>query len=68
MAAFMTRALELPPAAAAPFDDVSGLVFVDDIARLAESGITKGCTETSFCPDQLVTRGQMAAFFMRALG
>ena len=32
-----------------------------------DSGITKGCSATLFCPDDLVTRGQMAAFLDRAL-
>src|SRR5690606_21829666 len=37
----------------------------------AESGITRGCNppaNTRFCPDDYVTRGQMAAFLVRALG
>jgi len=68
MAAFLTRALGLPPADPASFDDIAGSVFADDVARLAGSGITRGCTATSFCPDDPVTRAQMAAFFHRALG
>lgn len=43
-------------------------VFHDDIAWLSETGITKGCnppTNSSFCPDDPVTRGQMAAFLRR---
>ncbi|HEX2369242.1 MAG TPA: S-layer homology domain-containing protein [Acidimicrobiia bacterium] len=35
--------------------------------RLAASDITQGCTPTSFCPDDPVTRAQMAAFLNRAL-
>jgi hypothetical protein len=50
------------------FDDFADSIFVDDILWLAESGITTGCTETSFCPKKSVTRGQMAAFLVRALG
>nr|MDJ0954929.1 S-layer homology domain-containing protein [Acidimicrobiia bacterium] len=50
------------------FDDVADSVFLGNILWLAESGITKGCTDTSFCPDEYVTRGQMAAFLTRALG
>lgn len=50
------------------FDDTWGSVFIDDIIWLAESGITRGCTETSYCPQKNVTRGQMAAFLVRALG
>lgn len=38
------------------------------IQKLAELGITNGCTATTFCPDAAVTRGQMAAFLVRARG
>ena len=49
--------------------DVAGSVFADQIIWLAEEGITKGCTQdgTSFCPNDFVTRGQMAAFLVRFL-
>ncbi|MDJ0498905.1 MAG: S-layer homology domain-containing protein [Acidimicrobiia bacterium] len=50
------------------FDDTWGSIFIDDIIWLAESGITRGCTDTSYCPKSNVTRGQMAAFLVRALG
>jgi hypothetical protein len=50
------------------FDDVANSVFLDNILWLADSGITKGCSDTSFCPKDYVTRGQMAAFLVRALG
>jgi hypothetical protein len=50
------------------FDDVGDSIFLDDILWLAESGITTGCSDTSYCPDKSVTRGQMAAFLVRALG
>jgi hypothetical protein len=39
--------------------------FYNDIEALAASGITSGCTTTRYCPDGLVTRGQMAAFLNR---
>lgn len=50
------------------FDDIAETVFLNNILWLAETGITKGCSETSFCPTDFVTRGQMAAFLVRALG
>ncbi|NOX23331.1 MAG: S-layer homology domain-containing protein, partial [Actinobacteria bacterium] len=43
--------------------------FEADIAKLAAAGITQGCnppTNDRFCPDDSVTRGQMAAFLNRA--
>jgi hypothetical protein len=50
--------------------DIEGNVFVNNILWLAEEGITKGCVQdgTSFCPNDNVTRGQMAAFLVRFLG
>ncbi|MGF1667646.1 MAG: cellulase family glycosylhydrolase [Acidimicrobiia bacterium] len=69
MAAFLTRSLGLPAATSAGFVDVTG-TFANDIDRLASSGITRGCNPPAndqFCPDQPVTRGQMAAFLRRAL-
>lgn len=73
MAAFLGRAMELdgiPVEGAARFVDTLGSVFLADIGRLAESGVTRGCnppTNDRFCPTSPVTRGQMAAFLVRAL-
>ena len=50
------------------FSDDDGSVFETAIEALAASEVTKGCGETVFCPDQPVTRGQMAAFLVRARG
>jgi len=54
-----------------PFTDIGGSPFVDDILWAAQLGITKGCNppvNDRFCPDSVVTRGQMAAFLVRAMG
>lgn len=51
--------------------DVAGSVFVNDIVWMANQGITRGCNppvNDRFCPDDVVTRAQMAAFLVRALG
>ena len=53
----------------ASFDDVE----VDEsygpaVDWLAETGITLGCTATSYCPDGTVTRAEMAAFLWRLEG
>lgn len=51
------------------FNDVPGShTFHSDIEWLEASGVTKGCNppaNTSFCPDDNVTRGQMSAFMKR---
>jgi hypothetical protein len=71
MAAFLVRALGLTDRLDNPFSDDDGHVFEADIERLAAAGITKGCnppTNDRFCPDGKVSREQMAAFLVRALG
>jgi hypothetical protein len=72
MAAFLVRALGYTAGAGSDqFTDDDGSIFEADIERLAEAGVTKGCnppTNDMFCPNNPVTRGQMAAFLHRALG
>ncbi|MFP3914456.1 MAG: S-layer homology domain-containing protein [Actinomycetota bacterium] len=71
MAAFLVRALSLSdPGAGDLFTDDDGSTFESDIDRLATAGVTVGCNPPAndrFCPDDPVTRGQMAAFLYRAL-
>lgn len=70
MAAFLVRALGLPAADTAGFTDIGDSLFIEDIDRLAAAGITRGCNpplNSVFCPEEPVTRGQMAAFLSRAL-
>lgn len=53
------------------FVDDDGLAAEPDIETIAALGITKGCnppTNDRFCPADGVTRAQMAAFIVRALG
>ena len=70
MAALLARAFNLADAPPAGFADTEGHHFASDIDRLAAVGITRGCAADSlrFCPDERVTRGQMATFIARALG
>lgn len=69
MAAFLVRALHLPVGSKV-FVDTSGHLFEKEVAALATSDVTRGCNPPDndrFCPDDLVTRGEMAAFLTRAL-
>lgn len=66
MASFLGRAFELPIATDDPFMDDDGSPHEPDIARIAAAGITRGCAPGRFCPDDAVTRGEMAAFLVRA--
>src|SRR5690606_39168221 len=72
MAAFFERALGLRSMdGATDFSDKDGHLLQGDRALLSASGITRGCNPPAndeFCPDDFVTREQMAAFFHRALG
>ncbi len=73
MAAFLHRALGdvLTPGPLPGFTDIDGSVFEADIEWLGSVGVTKGCNPPAndmFCPLDVVTRGQMAAFLVRALG
>ena len=71
MAAFITRALGLPGTTTDFFEDDETSVFENDINALAAAGITRGCnppTNDEFCPGGAVTRGEMAAFLVRAKG
>jgi hypothetical protein len=70
IAAFLVRALGLPDAgAASAFVDDDRSVFEADIAALHAAGITAGCDRagTRYCPGRTISRGQMAAFLVRAL-
>jgi len=52
------------------FSDTGDSLFVNSTAWLAASGITVGCnppSNTMFCPDQYVTRGELAVFLKRIL-
>lgn len=66
MAAFISRALNLPDASMDYFSDDDGNLFEDDINALAEAGIAKGRADGTYGPSEDVNRGQMAAFLNRA--
>ena len=61
-------AAELPPGGTYIDDD--GNVHEGSIEAISAQGVTRGCDDRQirFCPDLVVTRGQMAAFLSRALG
>jgi hypothetical protein len=72
MSAFILRGLgefDPPMPASQRFNDVPpGNVFYNFIDRMAVLNITLGCTPDHlfYCPSDPVTRGQMAAFLVRA--
>lgn len=66
MASFLVRALELEPSSEDRFTDVRG-THRGAINALADANITLGCGTDRFCPDDEVTRAEMATFLTRAL-
>ena len=68
MAAFISRAFDLPDGPDPNFSDVpDDAWYAADVARLAQSKITTGCGDgTMFCPGRDTRRGQMATFLWRA--
>ena len=70
MATFLERAFDLEAADPAGFADTAGNFHEANIDALAAARITAGCASEPrrYCPDQPVTRAEMATFLARALG
>lgn len=71
MAAFLVRARGLAAADRDYFIDDGDSIFEGDINRLAAADITRGCNppdNDQYCPRDDVSRGEMAAFLVRAFG
>jgi len=73
MAVFLLRAKHgsgySPPAATGVFSDVPLSYWaVHWIEQLAAEGITAGCGGGNYCPENQVTRDQMAVFLVRTFG
>jgi hypothetical protein len=71
MAVFLLKAKHglcyVPPPCAGDFPDVPcPSLFADWIEALADEGITTGCGGGLFCPNNLVTRRQMAVFLLKS--
>jgi len=57
----------VPPVCAGIFADVTcPSLFADWIEQLSAEGITGGCGGANYCPNNPVTRAQMAAFLLKA--
>jgi hypothetical protein len=70
MAIFLLRAKHgstyTPPPATGVFTDVPVSYWAATwIEQLATEGITSGCGSGVYCPDQSVTRAQMAVFLVK---
>jgi hypothetical protein len=67
IAAFLSRALTLPPSTGDYFLDDSGSPYESSANQVSEAGIAQGCSVLSFCPNAIATREQVASFLVRAL-
>ena len=73
MAVFLLRSkfgsAYMPPPPNGVFNDVPIGSFADAwIEQLAAEGITAGCGNGNYCPEDPVTRAQMAVFLVRTFG
>jgi streptogramin lyase len=73
MAVFLLKAEHgssyMPPVCGGDFADVPcPSQFADWIEQLAAEGITGGCGNGNYCPDNPNTRGQMAVFLVKTFG
>ena len=69
IATFLVKAFDLPEAEApAGFTDTAGNAHATSIDALIAAGVTTGCATDplQYCPDEPVTRAQMATFVHRA--
>jgi len=69
VATFIHRAEGEPAGGAAGFSDVAASAFyADAVGWMVSAGVTTGTSPTTFEPDRLVTRGELATFLYRTEG
>lgn len=70
LATMLVRAFNLEAAPSAAYSDTAGNAHEADIDALAAARIAAGCETVPlrFCPDDVVTRGELATLLARALG
>lgn len=66
-AVMLARAFDLEPATETTFADVKGQWFEKEVQALKEAGIINGVTETTFVPNDAVTREQAATMIFNTL-
>jgi hypothetical protein len=66
MATFLARALNLSNVAGGPFTDIGGNIHAGAINAIYQAGITAGCGGGRYCPNNPISRAEMATFLARA--
>lgn len=64
-ATMLVRAFDLPSGATAPFSDVADNRHSESIGALADAGFIAGCGDGRYCPQDPVTREQLATMIHR---
>lgn len=68
-AAFMWRMEGFPTGSPLhPFTDIESTWQIDPVSWMFDLGITTGTTDTTYSPDDVLTRGQLAALLWRLAG
>lgn len=68
MASFLVRALGWDPMEPVTFSDTGDTIHAAAIEALSAAGVTAGCVAdgSEYCPDEHVTRAQLATLLVRA--
>ena len=69
MAKFLSNGFDVPSSDDDAFTDDDGNIFEQQINGIEDAEITRGCNppeNTRYCPDDVVRRGEMASFLVRA--
>jgi len=67
VAVWLASAFSLTPQETDHFTDDDGSHAEWAINALADAGLTVGCTDDTYCPDDATSRAQMASFLSRAI-
>ena len=68
MAVVLQKIYQFPKATTGhPFTDIVANWYADPVARLYQSGIVAGVTDTQFGPQNTITREQFASFMVRSM-
>lgn len=67
LAVMLVRAIDAPSGQGDHYSDDNGHLAEGAIEALAAKGVTRGCAKERFCPDRVISRGEMAELLIRAL-
>ena len=67
MAVLMLMSVLVTSAAPVSFDDTKGKSYETAVELLASLGIVKGKTDTSYAPEENITRAEMATIILRTM-